>query len=178
MSWLHGKNSARSIGRWPGVLTGGMPGNLSVSKIFSFPSINGLPVALLTLALTDAGSKIKSLFAMVFSPTSQNQTSAVDLWHHTVIRHCVAALRDIYFLAWRAGNGSSITEEDVTRWANYFAASSFGDELFSTSLAIFLQPCVPPALQVRMPRHLLVALSRCKHSRVLSSPLSMISMPT
>ena len=108
---------------------------------------------------------MKALFAMVFSPAAGYLPTPVDLWHHPVIRHCAAALRDIFFLAWPAENDSSITEEDVSCWANHFAASSFGDELFSTSLAIFLQPSVPPPLQARL-LFLLSALLRSKYSTI------------
>ena len=87
---------------------------------------------------------------MVFTPTSENSTHFIDLWHHPVIRCCAAALRDIYFGAWPAKDDTAITEEDVARWATHFAASSYGDELFATTLAIFLQASAPAALQVNL----------------------------
>ena len=38
--------------------------------------------------------------------------------------------------------------EDAQRWAEHFAAASFGDSVFASSLALLLQVQVPAALQV------------------------------
>ncbi len=80
--------------------------------------------------------------------TDRPSDPVVDLWHHPLVRSCAAALRDIYHETWPSEHDSLVSEEDVTRWAHQFAASSYGDELFATSLAIFLQPAAPSILQV------------------------------
>ena len=42
----------------------------------------------------------------------------------------------------------AISVEDAQRWAEHFAAASFGDSVFASSLALLLQVHVPAALQV------------------------------
>lgn len=43
---------------------------------------------------------------------------------------------------------ASIGEQDVRRWAEAFAAESFGDPLIAAALSLLLLPAVPYQLQV------------------------------
>lgn len=85
----------------------------------------------------------------VFSPLTDPRQEDMGLWHHPLICRCTESLRDIYSSVWQGDTQGLISEDDVSFWAGHFASSSFGDRVFGSCLAIFLQPKAPVKLQVR-----------------------------